>query len=150
MNPSKDFEEFFELLNRNKVRYLLIGAYAYAIYAEPRYTKDIDIFYEREPGNANKLFKTISDFGFGSLDIQTEDFLKEGLVIQLGMPPYRIDLLNQIEGVSFEQAWKNRESAKYGEQEIGVIGKQDLIINKSSTGREQDKLDARNLKKTGK
>jgi len=150
MKPSRDFEEFFELLNRNKTRYLLVGAYAFAVYAEPRYTKDIDIFYERSPDNADKMLKTIQYFGFGSLDIQIDDFLKEGQVIQLGVPPYRIDLLNTIEGISFEQAWKNRKPARYGEQDISVIGKEDLIANKMATGREQDKLDAQNLKKTGK
>jgi hypothetical protein len=147
MDPNKDFEELFELLNRNEVRYLLVGGYAYAIYANPRYTKDVDIFYEREPENADRLLKTIHEFGFGSLDIKKEDFLKEGQVIQLGMPPYRIDLLNQIEGVVFADAWPKRISSRYGKQTINVIGKQDLIMNKMATGREQDKLDAQILKK---
>lgn len=147
MDPNKDFEELFELLNRNDVRYLLVGGYAYAIYANPRYTKDVDIFYDCEPDNADRLLKTIHEFGFGSLDIKKEDFLKEGQVIQLGMPPYRIDLLNKIEGVTFADAWPNRESSRYGKQTINVIGKQDLIRNKIATGRDQDKLDARNLKK---
>ena len=147
MDPNKDFEELFELLNRNDVRYLLVGGYAYAIYANPRYTKDVDIFYDREPDNADRLLKTIHEFGFGSLDIKKEDFLKEGQVIQLGMPPYRIDLLNKIEGVTFTDAWPNRQTSRYGKQTINVIGKQDLIRNKIATGRDQDKLDVRNLKK---
>lgn len=145
MNPNKDFEELFELLNRNEVKYLLVGGYAYAIYAEPRYTKDIDIFYEPDPGNAEKLYNTLLEFGFGSLDIKKEDFLMMGQVIQLGMPPYRVDLLNQIEAVAFQEAWNNRESAKYGAQSIHVIGKAELIKNKSATGRKQDKLDVENL-----
>lgn len=148
MKPNKDFEELFELLNRNKVRYLLIGGYAYAIYVNPRYTKDIDIFYARDSENADNLYLTLQQFGFGSLDIDKNDFLKEGMVIQLGMPPYRIDLLNQIEGVAFDEAWPNREQSKYGDQLIHVIGKQDLIRNKSTTGRKQDELDVENLKKT--
>lgn len=147
MNPNKDFEELFELLNRNDVRYLLVGGYAYAIYANPRYTKDVDIFYDREPDNADRLLKTIHEFGFGSLDIKKEDFLKEAQVIQLGIPPYRIDLLNQIEGVTFTDAWPNRKSSGYGKQTINVIGKPDLIRNKMATGRDQDKLDAQILKK---
>lgn len=147
MNPNKDFEELFELLNRNKVRYLLVGGYAYAIYVNPRYTKDIDIFYACKSNNADKLLKTLHEFGFNSLDIDKEDFLNEGQVIQLGMPPYRIDLINQIDGVSFDEAWSNRETSRYGKQTINVIGKQDLIRNKSATGRDQDKLDVKNLKK---
>jgi len=145
MDPNKDFEELFELLNRNEVRYLLVGGYAYAIYAEPRYTKDVDIFYELVPENAEKLYKTLLEFGFGSLDIKKEDFLIMGQVIQLGMPPYRVDLLNQIEAVTFEEAWNNREKSRYGEQSIHVIGKAELIKNKAATGRKQDKLDVENL-----
>lgn len=148
MNPNENFEEFFELLNRNKVKYLLVGGYAYAIYAEPRYTKDIDIFYAQDKENADKLIVTLQDFGFGSLDIDQEDFMKRGQVIQLGMPPYRIDLINQIEGMSFEEAWVNKIHSKYGDQEISVIGKEELIKNKRATGREQDKLDADNLEKS--
>lgn len=148
MDPNKDFEELFELLNLNKVRYLLVGGYAYAIYVNPRYTKDIDIFYACKPKNAAKLLTTLQQFGFDSLDIDKKDLLNEGQVIQLGMPPYRIDLINQIDGVSFDEAWPNRETSKYGEQTINVIGKQDLIRNKSATGRDQDKLDVKNLKKS--
>lgn len=69
MNPNENFEEFFKLLNRNKVKYLLVGGYAYAIYAEPRYTKDIDIFYALGHENADKLIVTLQDFGFGSLGV---------------------------------------------------------------------------------
>lgn len=148
MNPNKDFEELFELLNRNNVRYLLVGGYAYAIYATPRYTKDIDIFYARDPENADKLHSTIKQFGFGSLNISKDDFLNEGQIIQLGMPPYRIDLINQIDAVSFIDAWKNKKKFRYGKQTINVIGKQELIKNKSATGRKQDQLDVENLNET--
>ena len=148
METSKDFEELFELLNRNKVKYLLVGGYAYAIYAEPRYTKDIDLFYKIDDKNAEKLLSAIHDFGFSSLEIDKDDFLVKGRVIQLGMPPYRVDLLNDIEGVSFDNAWKNRTRATYGEHEIHVIGKADLITNKTAVGRGQDKLDVERLKET--
>lgn len=148
MEPQKDFEEFFELLSQNKVQYLLVGGYAYAIYAEPRYTKDIDIFYSCDSENAGKMINVLKQFGFGTLEIKVDDFLNEGQVIQLGMPPYRIDLLNKIEGVLFEDAWKNREISRYGEQEIYVISKKDLIKNKQTTDRKQDQLDVENLKKS--
>lgn len=148
MEPQKDFEEFFELLNQNKVQYLMVGGYAYAIYAEPRYTKDLDIYYLRDTKNGDKILNVLDQFGFGNLGIELKDFEKEGQVIQLGMPPYRIDLLNKIEAVSFEEAWENRNTARYGEQEIFVISKDDLIKNKKATGRKQDQLDVENLKKT--
>lgn len=147
MEPQKDFEEFFELLSQNEAKYLLVGGYAYAIYASPRYTKDIDIFYSRNSENAEKMMDILKQFGFGALEIKEDDFLNEGQVIQLGMPPYRIDLLNKIEGVSFEDAWKNREISRYGDKKIYVISKKDLIKNKQATGRKQDQLDVENLKK---
>jgi hypothetical protein len=130
------------------VKYLLVGGYAYAIYAEPRYTKDIDLFYEMDEENAEKLFSFIQDFGFSSLELDKNDFLVKGRVIQLGMPPYRVDLLNDIEGISFREAWENKTKASYGEQEIHVIGKMELIKNKTAVGREQDKLDVKRLKET--
>lgn len=148
METSKDFEELFELLNRNEVKYLLVGGYAYAIYAEPRYTKDIDLFYEIDEVNAAKLLTAIQDFGFSSLQLDKDDFLVKGRVIQLGMPPYRVDLLNDIEGISFREAWKNKTRATYGEQEIHVISKMDLIKNKTAVGREQDILDVKRLKES--
>jgi len=118
MGPQKDFEEFFELLNLNEAKYLLVGGCAYAIYAEPRYTKDLDVFYLRDSENAKKMYTILNQFGFGSLEIEENDFLKKGQVIQLGIPPYRIYLLNQIEGVSFEDAWKNRETSCYGSKRL--------------------------------
>src|SRR5690606_3058366 len=109
MQVSKDFEEFFELLNLNSVRYLIVGGYAYAIYAEPRYTKDLDIFYERDKINADKLLTLtcVEKFGFDSLKLTPEDFTKSGRVIQIGYPPLRIDLINEIDGVTFNEAWRN-------------------------------------------
>lgn len=147
MKISEDFKEFFELLNRNNVNYLLIGGYAYSIHAEPRYTKDVDIFYERKNENAGKLLRTIKEFGFGSLDLTVEDFMKAERIIQLGVPPLRIDLLNDIEGITFEEAWQNKIESTYGDQPIYVLSKADLIKNKKASGREQDLLDVKELEK---
>lgn len=147
MKISEDFKEFFELLNRNNVNYLLIGGYAYSIHAEPRYTKDVDIFYERKNENAGKLLRTIKEFGFASLDLTVEDFMKAERIIQLGVPPLRIDLLNDIEGITFEEAWQNKIESSYGDQPIYVLSKADLIKNKKASGREQDLLDVKELEK---
>lgn len=145
METSKDFEEFFELLNSYSISYLVVGGYAYAIYAEPRYTKDLDIFYKNTVGEAQKLLTVLEEFGFGSSALSVNDLTTEGRIIQLGNPPLRIDLLNQIDGVSFAQAWKNREEATYGQQQINIIGKQELIKNKKAAGRKQDILDLEKL-----
>jgi len=146
MNKIQDFEEFLKLLNKYKVRYLIVGGYAYAIHAEPRFTKDLDIFIESSKHNAQKLLKVLEDFGFGSLDISENDFLKPAQVIQLGQAPMRIDLLTSISGVSFDDAWKNKISGKYGKQSVLFIGKEDFKENKRATGRKSDKDDLDKLR----
>lgn len=147
METNKDFEELFELLNRNSVRYLVVGGYAYAVHAEPRYTKDLDIFFERSRKNAEKIRDTLKEFGMGSLGLSVDDLIKPGRMIQIGYEPLRIDLINEIDGVSFNEAWENKIESNYGLRSIFVIGKADLIKNKKASGREQDLLDARNLEK---
>jgi len=134
----KDFSEFFELLNKNEVKYLVVGGYAYSIYAEPRFTKDLDIFIQRDEINADKLVDTIQNFGFGSLNLTREDFLKPDFIIQLGVPPIRIDILTSISGVEFDEAWDNRVKGKYGNQDIYFISKEDLKKNKKASGRKSD------------
>lgn len=145
MKTSNDFEELFGLLNQNKVRYLVVGGYAYAIHAEPRYTKDINIFFDRSASNVEKLIEVLRIFGFESLQIVPDDLIEPDRVIQLGYPPLRIDLLSSIDGVEFDGCWNGRTEAKYGNQKMLVIGKDDLISNKKATGREQDLLDAKKL-----
>ncbi len=124
METSKDFEEFFALLNKHKVEYMVIGGYAYAVHAEPRYTKDLDIFFRTDLDTGQKLLKVLADFGFKSLDITLDDLTTSGKVIQLGFSPFRIDLLNKIEGISYDEAQENRITAKYGNETIYVIGKE--------------------------
>lgn len=143
MEITKDFKEFFELLTRNEVRYMVIGGYAYSIHAEPRYTKDLDIFYEPENKNAKHLLKTLEEFGFDSLELSVGDLTKTGRIIQLGYPPFRIGLLNQIEGISFAECWPNKITVVYDSVPIHIIGKQDLIKNKKAAGRDQDLVDVK-------
>jgi len=141
MKVNKDFEEFFELLNKNKVSYLIVGGYAYAIHAEPRFTKDLDIFIKRDKDNAQKIIKTLDDFGFASLELSEADFLKPNQIIQLGNPPFRIDILTSISGVEFADAWDNKVIGKYGVHEVFFIGKEEFRKNKKATGRKSDLVD---------
>ncbi|MDZ7721170.1 MAG: DUF6036 family nucleotidyltransferase [Balneolaceae bacterium] len=89
MKINKDFEELFELLNKNEVSYLVVGGYAFAIHVEPRFTKDLDLFIKRDPQNAQKIVQTLDEFGFSSLQLSVNDFLEPDQVIQIGNPPYR-------------------------------------------------------------
>ena len=101
LNP--DFKEFFQLLNENDVRYLIEGGYAVAYHGYPRYTKDIDVWISINPENAERVIKTLSDFGFESLGLEASDFLDEETVIQLGYAPNRIDLIMGVPGVDFNE-----------------------------------------------
>ena len=104
MDPQPDFKELLTLLNRHKVEYMIVGAYALAFHGVPRNTGDIDIYVRPVASNAKKVMETLKDFGFGSLNLSDEDFLKPGQVVQLGHPPVRVDILTSISGVSWEQA----------------------------------------------
>lgn len=147
MRVEKDFKEFIALLNKNNGRYLIIGGFAYSYYAEPRYTKDIDILMESSETNAVKILKTIEEFGFENIGLNTSDFLEPNQVIQLGIAPLRIDLHTSIRRVDFAQAWKNRTRGQYGDIHAFFISKADLIKNKKACGRKQDLADIEKLEK---
>ena len=103
---SPDFREFVELLNKNDVLYMIVGGYAVGFHGHPRYTGDLDIWLLPTQENAIKIIKAIESFGFGSLGISEKDLSSEGLIIQLGYPPLRIDLLTSIDGVRFEECYQ--------------------------------------------
>ncbi|MBV9940416.1 MAG: hypothetical protein JO150_18090 [Acidobacteriaceae bacterium] len=105
---SNDLREFIELLNSNRVEYVVVGAFAVAWYGYPRYTADLDILIRPNKQNAERVLAALAQFGFGSLGISCEDLTTEGRVIQLGVKPNRIDLLTSISGVAFEEAWASR------------------------------------------
>ena len=145
MKAERDFEEFIELLNKHKVKYMIVGAYAFALYAKPRNTGDLDIFIESSEENAGLMMGVLTEFGLESLNITIEDFITEGRVVQLGVSPVRIDLMNRIDGVSFNEANKRTEKVKFGNSITNFISKEDLIKNKLSTNRLKDKADAEEL-----
>lgn len=142
---NKDFREFIELLNKNEVKYLVIGGYAVAYYGYPRYTKDIDFWIWMNKNNAEKVIQTLKDFGFASLGITSDDLLKSQNVIQLGYPPNRMDLLMSLENMDFEDCYKQREDAEIGGITVSFIDMRSLIENKKTTGRLQDQLDVEKL-----
>jgi predicted nucleotidyltransferase len=147
MRIEKDFKEFIALLNENKVKYLIVGGFAFAFYVEPRYTKDIDIFVEASEENSKKIIDALTAFGFGNIGLKEEDFQKPDQIIQLGYAPVRIDIITSIAGVTFDSAWKNKVEGKYGDIPCFFISKEDLILNKQKAARPQDITDVNKLKK---
>ena len=147
MRVENDFKKFIGLLNEHKVRYLIIGGFAYSFYAEPRFTKDIDFYIDTSSVNANKLLRVLEKFGFKDVGLTKDDFQQPEQIIQLGNAPLRIDIVTSIDGVNFKEAWNNRTSGKYGNLNAKFISKSDLIKNKKATGRAQDIADLEKLKK---
>jgi len=141
VTTEKDYEEFLELLNKHNVRYCIIGAFALAFHARPRYTKDLDILIEATTENAKKLLAALSEFGFGSLNLSVDDFSTNANIIQLGYEPVRIDIITSIEGLEFGDIWQNRIQGPYGKQTVNFIDRQNLIRAKKISNRAQDKAD---------
>jgi predicted nucleotidyltransferase len=147
MRLEKDFKEFIESLNKNSVRYLIIGSFALSYYSEPRYTKDIDILVDSTVSNADRLMTAIREFGFSDIELGSRDFLEPDQVIQLGIAPLRIDLLTSLKGIPFADAWDRRTTGQYGDIPAFYISKQDLIDHKKLVGRKQDLADIEKLTK---
>ncbi|MDI6735532.1 MAG: hypothetical protein QME42_04975 [bacterium] len=134
------------LLNKNKVKYCIVGAYAVAFYAKPRYTKDIDILVEPTFANGKRIVKALSEFGFQKLGLTPQDFAQAGKIIQLGYEPVRVDIITSIEACSFQEVWAGKQTGNYGEAKVFFIGHKELIKNKQITNRMQDQVDLEILK----
>ena len=138
MEIPEDFKELLRSLNSNKVDYLIVGGYALGHHGVPRYTGDLDLFVAANRHNAVALLRSFDEFGFGSLDLKSNDFTEPGNIIQIGYPPIRVDFLTQITGVEWEEAWKSRVETKLGGVPVQVISREHLIQNKKATGRPVD------------
>lgn len=147
MRVEKDYEDLLRLLNKYKVKYCIVGAFAVAFYTKPRYTKDIDILIEPSAANAHKIINALNEFGFSNIGLTEDDFTEKGKIIQLGYEPVRVDLITSIKGISFEDVWKNKKTGKYGEERVYFIGLDELIKNKTLVNRGQDRIDLKLLKK---
>lgn len=142
---SQDFKEFIESLNENKVRYLVVGGYAVAFHGHPRYTKDLDVWIDSTPQNAARVIKALKQFGFGSLNLSEKDFLSSDSIIQLGMPPNRVELFTSLPGVEFEKCFRKRVRTNIDGIATNFIDLDNLKKNKKTVGRKQDLADLENL-----
>lgn len=151
MEISQDYEDLFKALNGYKIKYLVVGAYAYVYHAEPRYTKDIDVWIMPEMNDVGKVYKALKSFGAPLKDISPGDFTNKKMIFQIGVPPVRIDIMVNVPGIPFDIAWRNRKNTLYGKTPINVLGIDELIKSKKKANRPQDKLDLEKLlKKVGR
>ena len=143
---AKDLKELLSAFNDQGVKYLIVGGYAFGVHAEPRATKDLDIFIRSDEENSKAVYRALAQYGAPLGDLKPADFM-DGTTFQIGQPPARIDILQRIDGVTFDQAWENRiEALVDGEFRTAVISREDLIRNKLASGREQDLLDVKQLR----
>lgn len=143
---NKHFREFIELLEKNKVRYLIVGGYAVGLHGFPRYTGDLDVFIAISKENARSVLQSFRDFGFTDLGLSEEDFLEEEIVIEIGREPLKIQVLTGIDGVIFEECWLERKDVALSGKTIPFIGIESLLKNKAASGRAKDKIDLEELK----
>lgn len=142
-----DFRDLLAALVQRDVRFLVVGAHALAAHGVPRVTGDLDVWVEPAPANAASVWQALVEFGapLDSLGIRESDFLQPDQVIQFGLPPYRIDMMTSISGVSFEEAWEDRLAGALFEVPVSFIGREAFLRNKRASGRPKDLEDIRSL-----
>jgi len=145
MVENQDYKELLQLLNAAGVEYLVVGGHAVMEYSEPAYTKDLDLWIHNTPENAARIFRALAEFGapLESDGITTGTFADDDITYQIGIAPNRIDILTTISGVEFTDAWSNRKQSRMFSIDANIISLEDLIKNKTATGRDAD---ARQLK----
>lgn len=146
MDLSPDFADLFRTLNKYKVRYLVVGAYAVVYYTQPRYTKDLDIWVDPSQENARRIYNALGEFGAPLKNISSCHFTNPRLIYQIGIAPVRVDILMSLKGLEFKSAWKNKKKARYGNISINIIGIHDLIVSKEASLRDEDARDVKRLK----
>jgi hypothetical protein len=145
METQPDFRELLALFNAHHVEYLIVGGYALAFHGAPRFTGDLDIFVKPEAANAQRILTALEAFGFAAVGLTPSDFECPDQVVQLGVPPVRIDLITSITGVSWDEAWAGRVSGRYGDIPVYYIGREQFVANKRATGRTKDVADLEGL-----
>ena len=147
---AKDFKELIRILNESGVEYLLVGGYAFGVYAQPRATKDLDLFIRASVPNSEAVFKALCKFGAPLYGMTTKDFHDGDSGLEFGREPHRVDILQKISGITFAEAWKDRVQATIeGDTPIWVISRKHLIQNKRAAGRPRDLLDIQEIEQAG-
>ena len=147
MLQSQDFKELLSVLEKHEVRYLVIGGYAVMLYSEPRWTKDLDLWIATDATNARAVFDALKEFGAPLAGLSSEDFSEPGYFYQMGNPPLRVDVMMEIPGGEFTEAWNRRNTISIGGAPVHFISREDLIAVKLASGRDQDLKDVEAIKR---
>ena len=146
MSLQKDLREFIELLSSRRVECIVVGGHAVAFHGHPRFTGDIDFLIRPTIDNARRVMESLQDFGFSHLSLTAEDLTIPDLVLQLGRPPNRIDLMTSISGVDFDEAWAGKGSGELDGLPVFLLGREALLKNKEAAGRDKDLADLSRLR----
>jgi len=141
----EDFKEFLKLLNAHRVEYLLIGGYAVGHYGYPRYTADMDLWIAMRRENAERIVAVLQKFGFDVPENEPALFTRESSIVRMGVPPYRIEICTQIDGVEFDECFARRCMDTIDGVPVSLISLDDLKTNKRAAGRLKDLADLENL-----
>ncbi len=144
---SHDYKDLLSEFNAHSVEYLVVGAHALAAYGHVRATKDLDVWVRPDEGNAKKVLKALKSFGAPVSGLTEKDLAEPGLIFQIGVPPLRIDVITEIDGVVFSEAWPHRMESKFFGIPVHVLSKPHLIQNKRASGRTQDLADLERLER---
>ncbi len=138
---NQDFVDLLAAFLRAEVRFLVVGAYAFAVHARPRATGDLDVWIEPTAENASRAMVALQAFGAPLHQVSEQDFTQPDIVFQIGVAPRRIDLLTGLTGITFDEAWADRTEHAIGDLVVPFLGRATLIRNKRATGRPQDLAD---------
>lgn len=138
-----DFRDFLNSLNKNGVKYLLLGGWAVGIYGHPRATGDMDVLIAIDEANLDKLLKAL--YEFGAPTVEKDHFKERGNVFRMGRSPIKIDVINEASGIDIEDCYSRRNIVNIDGIDISLISKEDLIKNKKASGRTKDIADVEDL-----
>jgi predicted nucleotidyltransferase len=144
---NEDFKDLLKSLNSKNVKYLLIGGYAVILHGHPRLTNDLDVVIANEQQNIERCLDALNEFGFSGSSLSAALFSEPKSVVRMGVEPVKIEILNYLEGVDFNEAYSRRETRPAEDIEFDLISLADLIVNKRAVGRDKDLLDVKELLK---
>lgn len=147
MKIHQDFRDLLAEFVEEKVEFMVIGGYAVAYYDRPRYTKDIDLWINPAPTNIDAASRALTSFGAPPHIVNALRNAREDEIVWLGSPPLRMDFLQGVAGIRFEEAWQRRETVRWDDVDVPMIGIDDLIASKRAAGRPQDIVDVDNLER---
>jgi hypothetical protein len=147
METNPDFRDLLAASNAEGAEYLVVGAHALAAHGHVTATKDLDVWVRPDRANAARVHRALASFGAPLGDLTVADLETEGLIFQIGVPPIRIDVITSIDGVAFEDAWRERLQSHFGNEPVGVLSRRHLIENKKASGRLQDLADVEALER---